>query len=102
MNKASICRHPDYELWQGLRLSVRGGWKPAGYPFILGHEFSGNIVEMGSKVNEIYPEFRVGDRICEWSWYEEFCTLEPHVRTFNKLLEYYTIEIDYLRSKGIT
>ena len=46
---------------------MRGGWKPAGYPFILGHEFSGDIVEMGSKVNEIYPEFRVGDRICEWS-----------------------------------
>jgi threonine dehydrogenase-like Zn-dependent dehydrogenase len=27
---------------------------------------------MGSKVKEIYPELKVGDRICEWSWCEGF------------------------------
>jgi 2-desacetyl-2-hydroxyethyl bacteriochlorophyllide A dehydrogenase len=72
VRKASICRHPDYELWQGLRPPAKGGWEPADYPFILGHEFSGEIVEMGSKVKEIYPELKVGDRICEWSWCEGF------------------------------
>ncbi len=56
-----FCRHPDYELSQGLRLPMKGGWEPTNYPFILGHEFSGEIVEMGSKVKEIYPELKVGD-----------------------------------------
>jgi len=149
VRKASICRHPDYELWQGLRPPAKGGWEPADYPFILGHEFSGEIVEMGSKVKEIYPELKVGDRICEWSWcegfaeyvrierarafappndnvyifypplpygavnveglikrlkdnrYNGFCTLEPHVRTLDKLMEYYKIEIAYLKEKLI-
>ena len=33
-------------------IPVKGEWKPAGYPFITGHEFSGDIIETGSKVNE--------------------------------------------------
>jgi len=72
VRKASICRHPDYELSRGLRPPVKGGWQPTNYPFILGHEFSGEIVEMGSKVKEIYPELEVGDRICEWCWCDGF------------------------------
>jgi 2-desacetyl-2-hydroxyethyl bacteriochlorophyllide A dehydrogenase len=72
VRKASICRHPDYELSQGLRPPVKGGWESSNYPFILGHEFSGEVVEMGSKVREIYPELKVGDRICEWSWCDGF------------------------------
>jgi len=31
--------------------------------------------------------------------YDGFCTLEPHVRTLDKLMEYYKIEITYLREK---
>jgi D-arabinose 1-dehydrogenase-like Zn-dependent alcohol dehydrogenase len=65
VRKAAICRHPDYELFQGIRSPVRAGWEPTNYPFILGHEFSGEIVEMGSKVNEVYPKLKNGDRICE-------------------------------------
>lgn len=72
VRKAAICRHPDYELFRGLRFPVKAGWESADYPFILGHEFSGEIVEMGSKVNEIYPELKIGDRICEWTWCEGF------------------------------
>ena len=72
VHKAAICRHPDHELWQGLRPPVKGCWEPAEYPIILGHEFSGEIVEMGSKVNEIYPDLKVGDRICEWTWCDGF------------------------------
>jgi len=72
IRKASICRHPDYELSKGLRPPVKGDWQPTNYPFILGHEFSGEIVEMGSKVKEIYPELKVGDRVCEWSWCDGF------------------------------
>lgn len=33
--------------------------------------------------------------------YSGFCTLEPHVRSFEKLMEYYQIEIEYLHEKGI-
>jgi len=72
VHKAAICRHPDYELWQGLRSPVKGCWEPTNYPFILGHEFSGEIVEIGSKVNEIYPDLTIGSRICEWTWCEGF------------------------------
>jgi L-iditol 2-dehydrogenase len=72
VRKAAICRHPDYELLQGIRPPVRAGWEPTNYPFILGHEFSGEIVEMGSKVNEVYPKLKIGDRICEWTWCEGF------------------------------
>jgi sugar phosphate isomerase/epimerase len=31
--------------------------------------------------------------------YNGFCTLEPHVRTLDKLVEYYKVEIPYLREK---
>lgn len=72
VHKAAICRHPDYELWMGLRPPVKDGWSSADYPFITGHEFSGEIVEMGSKVREIFPDVNVGDRICEWTWCEGF------------------------------
>jgi len=33
--------------------------------------------------------------------YNGFCTLEPHVRSFQKLMEYYKIEIQYMHEKGI-
>jgi sugar phosphate isomerase/epimerase len=33
--------------------------------------------------------------------YNGFCTLEPHVRTLDKLMEYYKIEIAYLKEKLI-
>jgi len=33
--------------------------------------------------------------------YDGFCTLEPHVHTLDKLMEYYKIEVEYLRQKGI-
>ena len=33
--------------------------------------------------------------------YNGFCTLEPHVNTLDKLMEYYKIEVEYLRQKGI-
>lgn len=72
VRRASICRHPDYELSQGLRPPVKSCWQPARYPIILGHEFSGEVVEMGSKVNEVYPELKIGDRICEWTWCDGF------------------------------
>lgn len=72
IKRAAICRHPDYELWKGLRPPVKDGWAPAGYPFVLGHEFSGEVVEMGAKVREVFPDVRVGDRICEWTWCEGF------------------------------
>jgi len=31
--------------------------------------------------------------------YDGFCTLEPHVRTLDKFMEYYKVEITYLREK---
>ncbi|MCD6357418.1 MAG: sugar phosphate isomerase/epimerase [Thermoprotei archaeon] len=34
--------------------------------------------------------------------YRGFCTLEPHVSRLDKLLEYYEIEVAYLKQKGIT
>ncbi len=34
--------------------------------------------------------------------YSGFCTLEPHVHTLDKLIEYYKIEVAYLKQKGIT
>jgi len=72
VKRAAICRHPDYELWKGLRPPVKDGWAEADYPFILGHEFCGEVVEMGSKVKEVFPDVKVGDRICEWTWCEGF------------------------------
>ena len=33
--------------------------------------------------------------------YDGFCTLEPHVHTLDKLMEYYKIEIEYLKRKDI-
>jgi sugar phosphate isomerase/epimerase len=33
--------------------------------------------------------------------YEGFCTLEPHVHTLDKLMEYYKVEVAYLKQKNI-
>ena len=66
--KAAICNHSDVALWEGKWPPVKDFWEPSDYPFILGHEFSGEIVEIGAKVKEIYPELKLGDRICEWTW----------------------------------
>jgi len=33
--------------------------------------------------------------------YKGFCTLEPHVHTLDKLMEYYKVEIAYLKQKNI-
>ena len=39
--------------------ALNKGEYPANYPVIIGHEFSGEVVEVGSKVNS----FKVGDRV---------------------------------------
>lgn len=33
--------------------------------------------------------------------YDGFCTLEPHVHTLDKLMEYYKVEVAYLNQKGV-
>ncbi len=57
IHKSAICNSTDYNIWDGSYIEYNSSW--IGYPHILGHECSGEIVEIGSKVKG----FRIGDRI---------------------------------------
>lgn len=80
VHSVSICNNGDVEWWQGR-------WEPMGgqYPFILGHEFSGEIVEVGDKVTQ---DLRPGDRIAEWSWGQgmaEYVALDTRIIALAKI-----------------
>lgn len=57
VRRATICNHSDVEWY-------RGRWAPPGgkYPFILGHEVSGDIVAVGKETKGL----KEGDRIAAW------------------------------------
>lgn len=52
---ASICKHCE----EGYDAGMQGMTKESDYPITLGHEFAGEIVEVGSKVHNV----KVGDRV---------------------------------------
>jgi D-arabinitol dehydrogenase (NADP+) len=52
---ASICKHCEGPYDQGAMQLT----KPEDYPIVLGHEFAGEVVEIGSKVEDV----KVGDRV---------------------------------------
>jgi len=72
VHKASICNATDVHIWEGNydpRLHLP-------YPHILGHESSGEIVEVGSEVKE----FKIGDRVANW------CKMEGAFAEYNHII----------------
>lgn len=60
VHRAAICNMSDWEIYAGTSVIID---YLGGYPHILGHEQSGEIVELGKNVTG----FEVGDRVtCYW------------------------------------
>lgn len=60
VHRAAICNMSDWEVYAGTSMIID---YLGGYPHILGHEQSGEVVEMGKDVTG----FEIGDRVtCYW------------------------------------
>lgn len=82
VQKASICNSTDVHIWDGTFPEEA---RPA-YPHILGHENSGEVVEVGE---ELRGEYKIGDRIGFWckmsGGFAEYNNIKPRQLAVTKL-----------------
>ncbi|MGB9876520.1 MAG: zinc-dependent alcohol dehydrogenase [bacterium] len=84
IHKASICGSTDYNVFKGWYQKINPSLK---YPHIMGHEASGEVIEVGENVKGI----KVGDRVA-WGGimegaFAEFISIKPRKTFITKLSE---------------
>jgi 2-desacetyl-2-hydroxyethyl bacteriochlorophyllide A dehydrogenase len=82
IHRSSICNATDVHIWEG---KFPSDVCPP-YPHILGHEDSGEIIEIGE---ELRNEYKIGDRIAFWckmtGAFSEYNAIKPHNLAVTKL-----------------